>query len=66
MLRASGELESCVVMFVIDSEQKVGEGGLLSRPPTPARPDSDFIYLDSSPAGLISNSESLGWAHFIF
>ena len=55
-----------MVMFVFDSEQKVGEGGLLSRPPTPARPDSDFIYLDSSPAGLISNSESLGWAHFIF
>ena len=56
-------------MFVVDSDQKVGERSSLpvrcARPPTPARPDSDFIYLDSSPAGLISNSESLGWAHFI-
>ena len=46
-------------MFVVDSDQKVGEVF------SPTRPDSDFIYLDSSPAGLISNSESLGWAHFI-
>ena len=59
-----------MVMFVVDSDQKVGERSSLQsdapgRQPTPARPDSDFICLDSSPAGLISNSESLGWAHFI-